>query len=57
MKYRHFGNTELEVSAITFGGWPMGGSQYGPTNDDATIQAVHEAIDHGITCFDTAAAD
>ena len=34
----------------------MGGSQYGPTNDDATIQAVHEAIDHGITCFDTAAA-
>ena len=42
MKYRHFGNTELEVSAITFGGWPMGGSQYGPTNDDATIQAVHE---------------
>lgn len=56
MKYRHFGNTELEVSAITFGGWPMGGSQYGPTNDDATIQAVHEAIDHGITCFDTAAA-
>ena len=56
MKYRHFGNTGLEVSAITFGGWPMGGSQYGATNDDSTIQAVHEAIDHGITCFDTAAA-
>jgi aryl-alcohol dehydrogenase-like predicted oxidoreductase len=56
LKYRQFGNTGLEVSAITFGGWPMGGTQYGPTDDDSTIQAVHEAIDHGITCFDTAAA-
>ena len=56
MKYRQFGNTGLEVSAITFGGWPMGGTQYGPTDDDSTIQAIHEAIDHGITCFDTAAA-
>jgi len=56
LKYRRFGNTELEVSAVTFGGWPMGGTQYGHTEDDLTIKAVKQAAELGITCFDTAAA-
>ena len=29
MQKRKFGNSDLEVSALGFGGWPMGGTQYG----------------------------
>lgn len=56
MEYRNFGNSDLEVSVIGFGCWPMGGTQYGATDDDEEIAAVHKALDAGITCFDTAAA-
>ena len=55
MQYRNFGNSDLKVSVIGFGCWPMGGSQYGSTDDDEEVAAVHKALDAGITCFDTAA--
>ena len=56
MEYRNFGNSDLKVSVIGFGCWPMGGSQYGTTDDNEEVAAVHKALDAGITCFDTAAA-
>ena len=56
MEYRNFGNSDLKVSVIGFGCWPMGGTQYGATDDDEEVAAVHKALDAGITCFDTAAA-
>ena len=34
----------------------MGGSQYGNTDDQEEVAAVHKALDVGITCFDTAPA-
>ena len=55
MEYRTFGDTDLEVSVVGFGGWPMGGSQYGETDDAEGVLAVHRALDMGITCFDNAA--
>ncbi len=55
MKYRNFGRSDLKVSVIGFGCWPMGGSQYGTTDDNEEVTAVHKALDAGITCFDTAA--
>ncbi len=55
MKYRNFGRSDLKVSVIGFGCWPMGGSQYGQTDDNEEITAVYKALDAGITCFDTAA--
>ena len=29
MKYRTLGDSGLEVSALGFGGWPLGGARYG----------------------------
>ena len=53
MKYRPFGQTGLEVSAIGFGCWELGGS-YGHFDDTEVVQAIHKALDLGINCFDTA---
>ena len=55
MQYRTFGNSDLTVSALGFGGWPMGGTQYGPTDDADTTRAVEHTVHLGITCFDNAA--
>ena len=55
MEYRQFGKTDLEVSAIGFGCWEIGGT-YGRIDENQFERAVQQAIDHGITCFDTAEA-
>ena len=60
MEYRTFGNTDLKVSAIGFGTWPIGGTYvekgYGGVDDQEAIAAIRRALDLGITCFDTAPA-
>ncbi|MEE2753117.1 MAG: aldo/keto reductase [Candidatus Latescibacterota bacterium] len=53
MKYRRFGQTGLDVSAIGFGCWEFGGS-YGHFDDTEVVLAIHKALDLGINCFDTA---
>ena len=53
MEYRPFGQTGLEVSAVGFGCWELGG-RYGYFDEGEVIQAVNRAIDLGINCFDTA---
>src|SRR5437879_7134751 len=55
MEYRQFGRTDLQVSAIGFGCWEIGGT-YGQIDETQFQQAVGRAIDSGITCFDTAEA-
>ena len=55
MEYRRFGDSDLEVSVIGFGGWPMGGSNYGQVDDGESQAAVRHAFELGITCFDNAA--
>lgn len=55
MEHRQFGRTGLKVSAIGFGCWEIGGT-YGRIDESQFQRAVAEAIDHGITCFDTAEA-
>src|SRR5437764_6653290 len=55
MEYRSFGRTGLNVSAIGFGCWEIGGT-YGRIDDAAFQRAVATAIDSGINCFDTAEA-
>jgi myo-inositol catabolism protein IolS len=55
MEYRQFGRTGLEVSAIGFGCWEIGGT-YGRIDEGRFQRAVGQAIDDGITCFDTAEA-
>jgi len=53
VKTRPFGRTGLDVSAIGFGCWELGGG-YGAFEEDAVVRAVNRAIDLGINCFDTA---
>ncbi len=54
MEYRRIGNTELEVSTIGFGTWEMSTTSYGEIDIDDASNAVAQAIDYGITLFDTA---
>ena len=55
MEFRQFGRTGLKVSAIGFGCWEIGGT-YGRIDEGQFQRAVAQAIDSGITCFDTAEA-
>ena len=54
MEHRTFGNTDLACSAVGFGTWEMGTTQYGEIDIQDAVRAVQMAIDHGITLFDTA---
>ena len=54
MQERQFGNTDLVASAVGFGTWEMGTTQYGEIDIAEAVRAVEMAIDHGITLFDTA---
>jgi len=55
MEYRPFGQTDLQVSAMGFGCWEIGGT-YGKVDEAQFQQAVQRAIEAGINCFDTAEA-
>jgi len=54
MEYRKIGNSELELSAITFGAFAIGGWLWGGTKLKESIDAIHAAYESGITSFDTA---
>ncbi|MCU1600843.1 MAG: aldo/keto reductase [Frankiales bacterium] len=51
MDYRHLGRSGLKVSEISYGNWLTHGSQ---VEADAAHACVREALDVGITTFDTA---
>jgi len=53
MEYR-LGNSELEVSAITFGAWAAGGWMWGSTDRNDAIEAIKASYDVGVTSIDTA---
>ena len=54
MNTRSFGRTGWRVSEIGFGGWGIGGGQWGGADDGESMRALHAAVDAGITFFDTA---
>jgi myo-inositol catabolism protein IolS len=53
MEFRPFGRTGLDVSAIGFGCWEIGGG-YGEIEADDFDRAIGRALDLGVNCFDTA---
>jgi aryl-alcohol dehydrogenase-like predicted oxidoreductase len=55
MEYRPFGQTGIQISAIGFGCWEIGGG-YGSIEETDFIKAVNRALDLGINSFDTAEA-
>ena len=54
MEYLTLKNSDLKVSRICMGGCPMGGYGWGTVQEKELIDAVHTALDRGITFFDTA---
>ena len=55
MQYTQLGERGPKVSRIAFGNWSAGGD-WGSVDRDAAIAAMREALDLGITFFDTARA-
>ncbi len=53
MEHRPFGQTGLEVSAVGFGCWEIGGG-YGDIEEAEFVRAVGQSLDLGVNCFDTA---
>jgi myo-inositol catabolism protein IolS len=56
MDARAFGRSDVRVSPITLGSWPMSGDRYGPIDDSEAVRTIRHALDQGITIFDTAPA-
>ncbi|KIA90505.1 aldo/keto reductase [Kaistella jeonii] len=54
MEYRKLGNSDLELSAITFGAWAAGGWMWGSTDRNDAIEAIRSSYDLGVTSIDTA---
>ena len=56
---KRLGNSDLELTSIGFGAWAIGGGNWefawGPQDDEASIAAIHAALDTGINWIDTAA--
>jgi len=52
---RRLGSTGMEVSALGFGAWGIGGSMWIGAEDDESVAALRRAIELGVTFIDTAA--
>ena len=55
MRTRTLGRSDLQVPVICFGCWAIAGdSIWGEQDERDAINAMHEAIDHGLNFFDSA---
>ena len=54
MEYITLKNSDLKVSRFCMGGCPMGGYGWGNVQEQELIDAVHTALEQGVTFFDTA---
>jgi len=58
MRTRRLGTTDLELSTVGLGTWPMGsiygGMSWGPQDDQESVETILRAIDRGINWLDTA---
>ena len=54
MKYCPIGTSSLNASSIVIGTWSTGGFQWGGTDEQESIRAIHAAMDEGVNIIDTA---
>lgn len=54
MRYKHFKNSNVDVSALAVGTWATGASGYGDVNDQDSIDAIRAMLDGGVNLIDTA---
>lgn len=59
MELRQLGNSDLRITPMGIGAWAMGGAgwafAWSDQDDDASVAAIHAALDAGINWIDTAA--
>jgi len=60
MQTRKLGNSDLKITSIGVGTWAIGGPDgnynWGPQNDEDSIEAIKRAVERGINWIDTAPA-
>jgi len=54
MEYRKLGTSGLQLSAITYGAFAIGGNMWGGNEQKDSIASVKASIDNGVTTLDTA---
>jgi aryl-alcohol dehydrogenase-like predicted oxidoreductase len=59
VEHRTLGRSGLDITAVGFGAWAIGGDRnaighWGPVDDDESIAAIHAALDRGVNWIDTA---
>ena len=59
MAVHQLGNSDLFITSVGFGAWAIGGSGWefgwGEQDDQASIAAIHRALELGVNWIDTAA--
>jgi aryl-alcohol dehydrogenase-like predicted oxidoreductase len=59
MQTKQLGNSNLQITAVGYGAWAIGGSgwqfAWGAQNDEDSIAAIHRALSLGVNWIDTAA--
>ncbi|RKQ32487.1 aldo/keto reductase [Oceanobacillus halophilus] len=53
MNYKQLGNTDLNISNLSFGTWAIGGA-WGKVNDTESLKGLDRAMELGVNFFDTA---
>jgi len=53
IKKRILGKSGIEITEIGVGLWAAGGSAWGPTNDQESLDTIEKALDEGVNFFDT----
>jgi len=56
MEYRKLGQSDINLSAISFGAWAIGGWQWGGADRQEAVEAIKVSFDAGVTSIDTAPA-
>lgn len=54
MEYRKLGQSDLNISVVTFGAWAAGGWMWGGTERSDAVKAIQAGFDLGVTSIDTA---
>lgn len=54
MQYRQLGDSNLNISVITFGAWAAGGWMWGGTERNEAVNAIRASYEAGVTSIDTA---
>ena len=54
IELRQLGNTDIQVTSVALGCWPISGMTSLDVNDDDSLATLHAAFDSGISFLDTA---